>query len=173
MPRLTALATSVGLLAVVATWLFGLHPLADGKLQVWQAFIAWGCYFHCGGKLAGGRSTVACMTFGAIVGMAAVMLAGQMGALGTLAAPVAVGLGATVIVLASSISLLAAIPASVYGFASIAGLILLGAGVAPQAALLPTVLSVIIGAAFGFVSEVLADALTKKSVASDGAAVAA
>ncbi len=162
MPKLAALAVSVGVLAVVATWLFGLHPLADAKLQVWQAFIAWGCYFHSGGKFAGGRTTVLCMGFGAIVGMVAVMLAGQMGSLGSLAAAVAVGLGATVIVLASSVPLLATIPASVYGFAAIAGLILLGAGVAPAAALLPTLLSVIIGAAFGFVSEGLAEALAKK-----------
>ncbi len=41
MPVVIALAVSVGLLAVVATWLFGLDPLAANHLQVWQAFIAW------------------------------------------------------------------------------------------------------------------------------------
>jgi hypothetical protein len=102
------------------------------------------------------------MSFGAVVGMAAGMLAGQLGGLGAFAAPVAVGLGAVVIVLASSLPFLATIPASVYGFASIAGLFLLGAGMTPQTALLPTILSVIVGAAFGFVSEVVAGALTKK-----------
>jgi hypothetical protein len=165
MPTLAALATSVGVLAVVATWIFGLGPLAENNLQVWQAFIAWGCHYHCGGKFTGTRNTVACMSFGAFVGMVAVMLAGQMGFAGQLAAPIAVGLGATVIVLASTIPLLATIPASVYGFASIAGLILLGTGVAPTAALVPTILSVVIGAAFGYVSEWLAGALTKKSTA--------
>jgi hypothetical protein len=73
-----------------------------------------------------------------------------------------VGLGATVIVLASKLPFLATIPASVYGFASIAGLFLLGAGMTPTTSLLPTILSVIIGAAFGFVSEAVAGALTKK-----------
>jgi hypothetical protein len=165
MPTLAALATSVGVLAVVATWIFGLGPLAENNLQGWQAFIAWGCHYHCGGKFTGTRNTVACMSFGALVGMVAVMLAGQMGFAGQLAAPIAVGLGATVIVLASTIPLLATIPASVYGFASIAGLILLGTGVAPAAALVPTILSVIIGAAFGYVSEWLAGALAKKSPA--------
>jgi hypothetical protein len=162
MPKLIALTVSVGVLAVVATWLFGLEPLAAAKLQVWQAFIAWGCHFHSGGKFAGTRATVLCMSFGALVGMVAVMAAGQMGALGTLAAPIAVGLGASVIVLASSVPLLATIPASVYGFASIAGLILLGTGVAPEAAILPTIISVVIGAAFGYVSEVVFEALAKK-----------
>jgi hypothetical protein len=168
MPRLIALAVSVGGLAVLATWLFGLDPLTAYKFQVWQAFIAWGCYYHSGGKFAGGRATVLCMSFGAIVGMAAVIAAGKMGSLGALAAPVAVGLGATLIVLASSVPLLATIPASVYGFAAIAGLILVGKE-DPVAALLPTIGSVVIGAAFGFVSEMLADALTGKKVAAQPA----
>jgi len=172
MPALFALATSVGVLAVVATWLFGLDPLATANLQVWQAFIAWGCHFHSGGGTAGSRTTIACMSFGALVGMVAVLLAGQLGGLGTFAAPIAVGLGATVIVLASKVPLLATIPASVYGFASIAGLILLGAdaGMTPVRAFVPTILSILIGAAFGYVSEMLAGALTKKSVASDTSA---
>lgn len=164
MPKLLALTVSVGVLAVLATWIFGLDPLVAAKFQVWQAFIAWGCHFHSGGKFTGTRNTVLCMSFGALVGMVAVLLAGQLGALGALAAPVAVGLGAAVIVLASSVPLLAVIPASVYGFAAIAGLILLGkdSGVTTTGALLPTIGSILIGAAFGYVSEVVAGAMEKK-----------
>ena len=165
MPTLIALAVSVGVLAVLATWIFFLDPLATANLQVWQAFIAWGCHYHCGGKFTGTRNTVVCMSFGALVGMAAVLLAGHLGTLGALAAPVAVGLGATVIVLSSKLPLLATIPASVYGFASIAGLILLGTDMTPTKALLPTVLSIVIGAVFGYVSEAVAGALTKKNAA--------
>ncbi len=144
--------------------------MAAAKLQVWQAFIAWGRHFHSGGKTAGSRATVACMIFGAFAGMVAVLQAGRLGALGPLAAPVTVGLGATAIVLSSKLPLLATIPASVYGFAAIAGLILQGAGMTPTAALAPTILSILIGAAFGDVSEVLAGALTMKDVAIEGAA---
>jgi len=165
MSKLIALAISVGVLAVVATWLFGLPLLTDNHLQVWQAFIAWGCHFHSGGKATGTRNTILCMSFGALVGMVSVLLAGQLGSLGALGTPIAVGIGATVIVLASTIPLLAVIPASVYGFASIAGLILLGAGMTPTTALLPTILSVIIGAAFGYVSEAATEMLSKKSAA--------
>ena len=166
MPVLAALTTSVGLLAVLATWLFGLAPLADNHLQVWQAFIAWGCHFHSGGKVAGSRTAAVGMSFGAVVGMAAVMLAsGPIAGLGSLAAPVAVGLGAALIVLASTVPWLQTIPASVYGFAAIAGLILLDKTITPATALLPTILSVLIGAAFGYVSEVLAGALTRKDTA--------
>jgi hypothetical protein len=155
------LTVSVGVLAVVATWIFGLSAATALNLQVWQAFIAWGCHFHAGGKVTGCRNTLVCMIFGALVGMVAVMLAGQLGALGTLAVPIAVGLGASVICLASALPLLAAIPASVYGFAAIAGLIVAGKA-SPTAAIMPTIISIVIGAIFGIVSEYLAGALTKK-----------
>ena len=48
-----------------------------------------------------------------------------------------------------------------YGFGSVAGLILLK-GLAPVEAVGPTIGSIIIGAAFGFASEALGDVLTKK-----------
>ncbi len=170
MPTLYALAVTVGVLAVVATWVsFG--PLAAFNVQVWQVFIAWGCHFHCGGKIDGSRDTVICMSFGAVIGMAAVLLAGQLGALGDFAAPLAVGIGATIIVLSSSIKWLAAIPASVYGFAAIAGLWLLGGedtlgeGATVVNALVPTILSVIAGAIFGYVSEAISGALAKDEAA--------
>jgi len=167
MPALFALAVSVGVLAIVATWLF-FGPLAALNAQVWQAFIAWGAHYHCGGTLKGTRDAIICMSFGALIGMLSVILAGSIGALGDFAAPVAVGVGATVIVLSSKLSYLAAIPASVYGFASIAGLWLLGGtgvlGIDATVvdALLPTVVSIVVGALFGIVSETAANALTKK-----------
>ena len=163
MPAYFALAASVGLLAVLDTWLF-VDPLAATLPGlVWISFIAWGCHFHSGGGVKGSTTAVVGMSFGALVGMVAVMLAGgPLASAGDFAAPIAVGLGATVICLASKVPLLATIPASVYGFAAIAGPILL-AGLAPEEAIVPTVLSIVIGAAFGFVSEKLANALTKKT----------
>jgi hypothetical protein len=100
------------------------------------------------------------MSFGAFVGMLSVMLAGQLGALGGLAAPVAVGIGAAAIVLAAHVGLLSTIPAGVYGFAAVAGLILMK-GVAPVDAIVPTIGSVILGAAFGWLSEALGGKLTE------------
>ena len=166
MPALFALALSVGLLAVIDTWLF-VVPLASFLPGlVWISFIAWGCHFHSGGGVKGSTTAIVGMSFGALVGMVAVMLAsGPLAGLGDLAAPIAVGLGAAVICLASAISLLSVVPASVSGFASIAGPILL-AGMSPTEALIPTVVSVIIGAAFGYVSEMLANALKKKDAPS-------
>lgn len=160
MPSLIALALSIGVLATVATWIF-LGPLAAMLMQIWQAFIAWACFFHSGADIEAAKKTVICMSFGAVVGALSVMLAGQLGMLGGLAAPVAVGIGAAVIVLAAHIGLLATIPASVYGFASIAGLILLK-GIPPAQAILPTIVSIIAGTAFGFVSAKLGAAMTGK-----------
>jgi hypothetical protein len=160
-----ALAVSVGLLAVLDTWLFGV-PLA-GFLPglVWVSFIAWGCHFHSGAGTKGMTTAIVGMSFGAVVGMAAIMaLMGPLAGLGDWAGPVAVGLGAFVICLASKAPLLAVIPASVYGFAAVAGATSLMAGgetMDPVGALLPTVVSVVIGAVFGIVSEKLAGAITK------------
>ncbi len=162
MPALIALALSIGVLAVVATWL-ALGPLAAFNVQIWQIFIAWACFYHSGGKTDGAQKTTVCMTFGAVDGMLSVLLIGQLGALGALAAPVAVGIGAAAIVLAAYLGPLATIPASVYGFAAIAGLILLK-GLPPVEAIGPTVASIIIGAAFGWVSEQVAGKLTKVTV---------
>jgi hypothetical protein len=159
MSLLIALTISIGLLAVAATWLF-LGPLAAMNLQIWQAFIAWACFFNNGGKSAGLKTTILCMSFGAVVGMASVLLIGQLGGLGALAAPVAVGIGAAVIVLAAHLPLLSAIPASVYGFASVAGLILLK-GLPATEAIVPTILSIVLGALFGWASEQVAGKLTK------------
>lgn len=164
MPAVVALAASVGLLAVLDTWLF-VGPLATTALAglVWISFIAWGCHFHSGGGTKGATTAIVGMSWGAIVGMGAVLLAnGALAGTGVLAAPIAVGLGAALICLSSVIPALATIPASVYGFASIAGPILL-AGKTPQEAALPVIGAIIIGAVFGYVSEVLANALTKKS----------
>ena len=159
MTTLIALTISIGLLAVVATWLF-LGPLAALGFQIWQAFIAWACFYHCGGKVEGLTKTIVSMSFGALVGMLSVMLIGPFGALGAFAAPVAVGLGAASLVLAAHLSLLSTIPATVYGFGSIAGLILLK-GVTPIEAIGPTIGSIILGAAFGWLSETIGGKLAK------------
>jgi Protein of unknown function (DUF1097) len=160
MTMLLALTVSIGLLAVVATWLF-LGPLAAMHFQIWQAFIAWASFYHCGGKTDGAVKTVVCMSFGAVVGMLSVMLAGQLGGLGAFAAPVAVGIGAAAIVLAAHVPQLSTIPSCVYGFASVAGLILLGKDMTPLSAIVPTIGSIVLGAGFGWLSETIGGKLAK------------
>lgn len=160
MSMLIALTISISLLATVATWVF-LGPLAATGFQIWQVFVAWGCFYNNGGKTDGLKKTVICMSFGALIGMLSVLLAGQLGALGAFAVPVAVGVGVAVMLLAAHLPLLSTIPASVYGFASIAGLILLGKDMSPMNAIVPTIGSIIVGAVFGWVSEMIAGKLAK------------
>ena len=169
MPAVIALAVSVGVLAVLDTWLFGLGALTALSLQVWISFISWGCHFVAGGKVKGSITAAACMSWGAVVGMVALILSlngGLLTGLGSLAVPVAVGLGAALIVLTSKIPFLEVIPVGFFGFAAIAATTFLlkaeDGSVNPTGALVPVVISVVIGVIFGFVSEIVANALTKK-----------
>jgi len=160
MSMLISLALSIGVLAVAATWLV-LGPLAALSIQIWQVFVTWACFYHSGGKTEGLKITLVCMSFGAVDCMLSVMLAGQLGMLGSFGVPVAVGIGAAAIVLAAHIPLLATIPAGVYGFASTAGLILLGKDMSPLNAIGPTIGSIIVGAAFAWLSEFIGGKLAK------------
>ena len=81
--------------------------------------------------------------------------------LGALAVPVAVGIGVACMVLAAHLPLSSTIPASVYGFASIAGLILLGKDMSPMNAIVPTIGFIILGAGFGWLSEMIGCKLAK------------
>lgn len=162
-----ALAVSVGVLAVIDTWLFGVPLATFLPGLVWVSFIAWGCFFQSGAGTKGLTTAIVGMAFGALVGVVAIWaLMGPLAGLGDFAGPVAVGLGAFVICLASRVPLLSTIPASVYGFAAVAGATFLMAGgetMDPVGAYIPTVVSIVIGAVFGIVSELLANALTKKA----------
>lgn len=164
----TALAVSIGLLAGVATWL-AVSDITGLNLQIWAMFIAWACFFHCGGKEGGLMTTIICTAFGVIIGSLALIANAKYNMVdlpGPVWAGVCVGIGAAVIVLMSSIPLFAAIPASVYGFASIAAFVLLGGGgdrlmntdLSNPAVVV--IISLIAGAIFGYVSEKLAGMLS-------------
>lgn len=168
MSIISALAISIGVLGGVATWLF-LGPLAGG-LQIWAAFIAWACFFHCGGKEAGLKATIMANIAGAVMAWLT-LLAVSRGGLGEslglpLWAGICVGVGVLVMILLANMPAFAAIPALVYGFAATAGFALLAAdGLANLTAaslanpLVTIILSMIAGAALGYVSEKVAGAL--------------
>ena len=162
----TALAISLGVLGAIATWLF-LGPLG-GALAIWAAFIAWGCFFHSGGKESGLRSTILAADAGAIVAGITLKVAGaSIGASlpANVWVAICVGLGVAAMVLLANVPLFASIPAQVYGFASTVALALLPAspGSVTDASLanpvVVIILSMIVGAVFGYVSEKLAGML--------------
>ena len=160
----TALAVSVGVLGAIATWLF-LGPMG-GALAIWAAFIAWGCYFHCGGKEQGMQSTVVNNAAGAVIAGITLMVAGAAigGSLPAAVWPaICVGLGVAAMVLLANVPMFSVIPAQVYGFASVAAYSLMKGGSMTAASLenpvVVVILSMIIGAVFGYVSERLAGML--------------
>jgi hypothetical protein len=173
----TALAISLGVLAMIATWLF-LGPLG-GTLAIWAAFIAWACFFHNGGKESGLQSTILATAAGAIIAGIALKLAGASVGANLPAAlwpAICVGLGVAAMVLLANVPLFASIPSQVYGFASTAALTLMGNGAGNLTAasidnpVVVIILSMIIGAVFGYASEKVAGMLMG---ASHGAAAKA
>jgi hypothetical protein len=163
----TALAISVGVLGAIATWLF-LGPLG-GALAIWAAFIAWGCFFHCGGSESGLQSAILGNIAGAVIAGITLWVATQTGVGDSLGLPIwagiCVGIGVAVMVLLANIPIFAAIPAQVYGFASVVALTLLGNGAGNLASasmanpVVVIILSMIVGAIFGWVSEKVAGLL--------------
>jgi nucleoside recognition membrane protein YjiH len=163
----TALAISVGVLGAIATWLF-LGPLG-GALAIWAAFIAWGCFFHCGAKEHGLQSAILCNAAGAIIAGIALVVAARAGLADKLGQPVwtgvCFGVGLAVMVVLANIPALASVPAQVYGFGSVIAYALMkdASGSLTAASLqnpvVVIILSMIIGAVFGYVSEKVAGML--------------
>ena len=162
----TALAISVGVLGAIATWLF-LGPLG-GALAIWAAFIAWGCYFHCGGKEQGLQSAIVNNAAGAVIGGLTLLAAGAAigGSMPAAVWPaICVGIGVAAMVLLANVPVFSVIPAQVYGFASVVAYTLMkDAGGSLTAGsmenpVVVVILSMIIGAVFGYVSEKFAGML--------------
>jgi hypothetical protein len=167
MPLLTALAISIGGLGGLATWIY-LGPLA-ATLQIWATFIAWACFFHCGGKESGLKTTIVCTTAGAVIAWIALLVVVNTGGIGESLPPglwagIVVGVTVAGMVLLANVPIFATIPAMVYGYASIAAYFLLKGGELTAASmanpLVTVVLSLIAGAVLGYVSEKIAVGLT-------------
>ncbi|HTW27254.1 MAG TPA: DUF1097 domain-containing protein [Acetobacteraceae bacterium] len=168
MSLITALALSISVLGGLATFVV-LGPLAAVNLQIWAIFIAWACFYHCGGKEAGLRTTIVHMIFGAIVGWVALLLVVYVPLGASFGVPLWAGIcvfvTVFVLVMAAHLPALAVIPAAVYGFAATASYSLLGTKLDTLAAasvhnpLVAIVLSVVVGAVLGYVSEKIAGAL--------------
>ncbi len=171
MPLLTALAISIGGLGGLATWIYlGFLP----GMQIWATFIAWACFYHCGGKEAGLKNTIVCNIAGAVIAWIALILTTQTGLANALGLPlwagICVGVTVAVMVLLANVPAFATIPAMVYGYASVAGFFLLSQGANLFAAdftnpLVAIVISMVAGAVLGYVSEKIGVALSARRTA--------
>ena len=175
MKQLVALSLSIAILGAIWAYL-ALGPLS-GYVLVWAGFIAWGCFFHSGADNKALSKTIVGTCYGALIGWIVLLLVvnTSMPALGTVWPAILVGVTVFFLVIVASIDLLSVVPANVYGYAAIVAYSLhqpsADPGVGPLKnltsgsfanPLILLIVSLAIGAYFGWFSGKLAGALTKK-----------
>lgn len=158
-----AYTVSIGLLAVADTYL----TATILPVPVWVTFIAWASFFIVGGGNRGLFQSIASNLTGLVISSITLLLIGSAG--GTpLAAAILVGIGSAAMVQASKATLLAVLPAIVWGFASTVGTTV--ATGKPMTTLgldnpaLVAATALVLGGLFGWVSERLGEALTSQPV---------
>ena len=156
-----AYTVSIGLLAVVDTYL----TATVLPVPVWVTFIAWASFFIVGGGNKGLVQSVASNFTGLVISSLTLLAIACLP--GTpIAAAVLVGIGSAAMVQASKSTLLSILPAIVWGFASTVGTTvatgkpITTVGIDNPALVAATAL--VVGALFGYVSEVFGEALTDK-----------
>lgn len=170
MSQLTALSISIAVLGAI--WAFiALGPLS-GYALVWAGFIAWGCFFHCGGDNNALAKTIAGTVYGAVLGWIALLVIVNVPvpALGAVWPALVVGFFVFFLVIVASIDVLSAVPANVYGFAALVGYTLSKGATGDLTAfsaanpLALLIVSLVLGALFGYVSAQAATALKGQMV---------
>ncbi len=155
MDALVALAISIGVLIAVWTYL----ALGVAALPVWAGIVAWGAFFAAGGKTTGLVKTIAANLSGVFWAFLALQAANRFGG-GVPILAVMVGIAAFFMVLQAKLPLLSFIPGAFLGAATAVSVV-----VGANGAWTKTILALVIGALFGYVSELLAGALTSKRAA--------
>jgi len=176
MPQLSALSLSIAVLGAI--WAFlALGPLS-GCVLVWAGFIAWGCFFHSGADNNALSKTIVGTSYGALIGWIALLIIVNVPvpALGGAWPAIVVGVTVFFLVIVASIKLLSVVPANVYGYAAIVGYSLHQPSTPPSSGplqnltgasfanpLILLIVSLAIGALFGFASSKLSGVLAKKA----------
>jgi hypothetical protein len=156
-----AYTVSIGLLAVVATYL----TATVLPVPVWVTFIAWASFFIVGGGNKGLVQSIASNLTGLFIASLTLLVIAFAGET-ALAAAILVGIGSAAMVQASKATLLSILPAIVWGFASTVGTTVATGkpittlGLDNPALVAATAL--VVGGLFGYVSERLGEALTEK-----------
>ena len=153
MNMLLALALSIGVLIAVWTYI----ALGPASLPVWAGIIAWGCFFAAGGKTDGLVKTLASTLSGVFWAFVALYVANSVAPGNLVALSVLVGVVAAAMVLQSKVAVLAFIPGAFLGAATAVSVVVPGGTYAKVIAAL------VAGAIFGYLSELLAGALSGAS----------
>ena len=156
--------------------LFTLGPLS-GFVLVWAGFIGWGCFFHSGANNNALVKTIVGNAYGALVAWVALLIIVNVPVPGLGAVWPATVVGVTVffLVIVASIDLLSVVPDSVYGYAALVAYSLHQPSAAPATGplqnlistsfanpLVLLIVSMVIGALFGYASDQLAKVLPTK-----------
>jgi hypothetical protein len=155
MDALVALALSIGVL--IAGWTY--VALGPGALPVWAGIVAWGCFFAAGGKTEGLTKTIAANLSGVFWAFLALTLWNRLGG-GVPMLSVLVGAAAVAMVLQAKIGILGFIPGAFLGAATAVSVVVGANGTWSR-----TVLALLIGAILGYLSEMLAGAISKPAKA--------
>lgn len=161
MKQLEAYSISIGVLGAVDTFL----TATVIPVPVWVTFIAWASFFILGGKFEGLKRSIASNLTGIIIASLTLIAISVLNGNPVIAA-ICVGIGSAAMVQASKISLLSAIPAIVWGFASTVGTTV--ATNTPITTIdwnnpaLVAATAMILGGIFGFLSEIWGDAMCEK-----------
>jgi hypothetical protein len=152
MDVLVALAVSIAIL--IAGWTY--VALGVAALPVWAGIVAWGCFFAAGGKTTGLSKTIASNLSGVLWAFLALTAWKSFGG-GVPVLSVLVGLAALFMVLQSKIPALSFIPGAFLGAATAVSVV-----VGANGSWTKTIIALVIGAVLGYVSELLAGALSRR-----------
>jgi Protein of unknown function (DUF1097) len=161
MKKPEAYTVSIGLLAVADTWL----TATVFPVPVWVTFIAWASFFVLGAGRMGFVKSVASNLSGVVIS-SLTLLGIATTSNSAFVVAILVGVGSAAMVQASKIKLLDVLPAIVWGFASTVGTtVATGKAITSAGWSNPALVAaaaLITGAAFGFFSELLGEALAFK-----------
>ena len=153
MDALLALALSIGIL--IAGWTY--LALGVAALPVWAGIVAWGCFFAAGGKMTGLTKTIAANLSGVLWAFLALYLSNRFGG-GVPMLSLLVGIAAFIMVMQAKLPALSFIPGSFLGAATAVSVVVGASGTYTN-----TIIALVAGAVFGYLSEMLAGALGPKS----------
>ncbi len=151
MDALVALGLSIGIL--IAGWTY--VALGPGALPVWAGIVAWGCFFAAGGKVQGLTKTIVSNLSGVLWAFLALTAWNRFGG-GVPVLSILVGLAALFMVLQAKIPTLGFIPGAFLGAATAVSVVVGANGTWGK-----TIVAMVAGAVLGYLSEMLAGALTK------------
>ena len=154
MNPLLALALSIAILIAIWTYI----ALGPASLPVWAGIVAWACFFAAGGKTEGLLRTITSNLSGVFWALVALTVSNRVapGQLPVLA--IMVGVVAFAMVLQSRVAALSFIPGAFLGAATAVSVVVGAGGTYPR-----TIAALVAGAIFGYLSELLAGALSGAS----------